>query len=318
MTTGDVDNILRVLGVDNARWRGNTVQCSCPLAKWLHDGGQDKHPSFGVIIRNDGFASFHCFTCHQKGTMVGLLYKVNEFIGGLDDMIKSYKKLNGFGFSVRLDNAQKLYGREKDTQVEKPATLYRERLKSLHNKFKGIVPRYLLMRGISIDIARDFEIGYDKASERVVFPLRNLHEELVGLVGRGIFDWVDPRYKNYWGGDFKKRGIVFGENKVDTSLKFINVVEGMTDVLYMATLGFSNVVGLLGSEVTKEQIAKIKIFGGTVHLFMDGDSGGDLCRRKLVDGLSGRVMLIDHPLPRQKDPALMTKQELDTLSSILL
>ena len=38
--------------------------------------------------------------------------------------------------------------------------------------------------GISIETQKEFQIGFDKQTKRVIFPIRNLKGELVGLKGR--------------------------------------------------------------------------------------------------------------------------------------
>ena len=116
------------------------------------------------------------------------------------------------------------------------------------------------------------------------------------------------KYFNYFG--FDKSRYVFGEHKVRPGTKLV-VVEGLLDTVKVwqrlnqeELLDEYSVVGLLGSEPSKEQCSKLVRLSSEVILFLDNDTSGQMGMNKLAKKLESSVYLkcIDYPENLGSDP----------------
>ncbi len=73
---------------------------------------------------------------------------------------------------------------------------------------------------------------------------------------------------------FSKRRLLFGLNRVKSSDDTVLVVEGYFDVLTLHQAGFTNTVGLLGTELSAEQVKILERLAHNVILIFDADAGG--------------------------------------------
>src|SRR6266581_8136898 len=95
---------------------------------------------------------------------------------------------------------------------------------------------------------------------RIMFPLTDQRGATVGFGGRAIDRSSQAKYINSPDSStFNKRRILFGLKQLRISNDTILVVEGYFDVLTLHQAGFTNTVGLLGTEITSEQTAILKI-----------------------------------------------------------
>ena len=56
--------------------------------------------------------------------------------------------------------------------------------------------------------------------------------------------------------------------------KFLFIVEGFMDVIRLSSIGYKNVVALMGTALTDEQISLIKKLSNNIYLCLDGDNPG--------------------------------------------
>jgi len=203
--------------------------------------------------------------------------------------------------------------------------------------FQGVLSGSLARRGITIETAKEWELGLDKENNRAIFVLRDV-EGRVGLVkGRTTVgskikyiayvldktnhklvpridykrekDFKRPTKSLFLYGEYQARKALDGEIK-RRSLDLI-LVEGEVDVLKMWQWGW-NVVGLIGSYPSDEQCEKIiKLIpkDGRLIVMMDNDKAGRLCVKELYEKLKDRVPFLNVELPEGKDPAAMKSDE---------
>lgn len=107
----------------------------------------------------------------------------------------------------------------------------------------------------------------------------------------------------------KKRSILYNYDNLDKSCDRVFVVEGMTDVMSMEEAGFVNVVGVLGSSITAEQIEKL-FFATEVVLCFDGDFAGKKATLSAIEKMWQTFDIYVMDLPEGKDPGSMTSEEL--------
>lgn len=142
---------------------------------------------------------------------------------------------------------------------------------------------YLFNRGFEPETLMDWNIGYDRYSQRFTIPIRDVDGSLVGFKARSHMEWQHPRYlilgdrpnKSTWEAGIKygfapysPSQIVFGLDKLAKTGKVI-LVEGELNVLAMHQMGYNNTVGLGGSNLSARQIQTIRWHADEVVLFLD-------------------------------------------------
>lgn len=304
--------VLRQLGADKVRVHetSGNIQVSCPLAPWLHSSGSDKNPSCSIKVADGDVSLFRCFSCGSQGTLVGLVSKVNRQRNGeFEELLKAVAKVERIDLVTQIERAAKKYEPVKpDVAADLRRLDFEVWSESEIQDWTGKVPRYALDRGVSLEVCREFELGFDKKGKRLVFPVRRAPDAaLVGVLGRAIYEGMEPRYRDYW--QFQKSRYMYAEHKVDPKLGKLIVVEGPMKVLKMWTFGHRNVVATMMAIPSAEQIRKIRNLNLDVYMMQDGDKAGRLARDMFVDRLHGRVRLFDVKLPDGGDPDEMAAEE---------
>lgn len=212
----------------------------------------------------------------------------------IDDLRREFENMEGFEFKDTLEEF-------KEENNYFPDSILDEYKKSLHKKTlqRGNTPN-----AISVDMARFFELGYDKQTQRIIIPVRDKNKGLVGVVSRATREddfirygigtinpeWLLAEIQNkHFDGDkmlyvFDKRYYVFGEHLWYTYqngkrvLKHdkILVLESPLDVVYAWSQGlqnYMNIGAVFGSKVTKEQMDKIAEHYYVIEA-LDNDKGG--------------------------------------------
>lgn len=151
--------------------------------------------------------------------------------------------------------------------------------------------RYLIEdRGVTHDLIRDFQIGWYPPNRiiserktcrgRIVFPVIDEFGNSRILTGRfpmrkeeipsGMPHWIHEA--------FPKKFFLYGLNLAwphILSSGAVVIVEGQLDVIACRKYGIKNVVGVIGSALTEESIAKLVRFAETFYLMFDSDEAGN-------------------------------------------
>lgn len=328
MNEGRILTLLERIGCKQIRKRGDEVSCRCPFSE--HHKHGDRRPSFGVRINDEGSSPYNCFACGEKGVIEGL-----AFLYGHTDLVD--------GGAVR-SSRKGWYYREPRDRFDLPR--YEDRPVRFKDDylepFVGVLPGYLLDRGISIDTARKWELGKDKRYSRATFTVREYTGHLAMIIGRDITGKSLAKYSNYILDRVRKRMLPFlprqrGENDfVRPTKKFflygehihyprrndesyqssdLIVVEGPMDVLRLDQYGY-NAVGLLGSSPSAYQINKLVELApraGRVIAMADGDDAGRRLTKALEKQLKYRVSLYDAQLSDGMDPDGLSAEEIEFL-----
>ncbi|MCC6852621.1 MAG: DNA primase [Rubrivivax sp.] len=118
---------------------------------------------------------------------------------------------------------------------------------------------------------------YDWFRDRIVFPIRSVAGEIIGLGGR-VLDDSKPKYINSpETALFSKGRELYGLYEARQALResgFALVVEGYMDVVALAQSGLANAVATLGTACTPEQVHKLFRFTDSVVFAFDGDAAG--------------------------------------------
>ncbi len=119
----------------------------------------------------------------------------------------------------------------------------------------------------------------DTFIERIVFPIINISNKVLGFGGRIIkTDVKAPKYLNSPESIvYEKRKELYGLNFAKNSIRkseTVYVVEGYMDVLSLSQSGVENVVAVSGTAFTEEQARLLKRFSTEAILLFDGDEAG--------------------------------------------
>lgn len=126
---------------------------------------------------------------------------------------------------------------------------------------------------------------YDNFVNRIMFPIINEREEVIGFGGRSI-DGKEPKYLNSKESlIFKKKSCLYGINiakKYIMKSDEVILVEGYMDTIACHKMGIKNVVGSLGTAINEGHAIEIKKYTKNVVLALDGDEAGIKATQKAI------------------------------------
>ena len=151
------------------------------------------------------------------------------------------------------------------------------------DKFSDGLYRYLKSKGYKDDRLREsglFNVDerhgmYDKFWNRVIFPIMDVNNRVIGFGGRVMGDGK-PKYLNSPETKiFDKSRNLYGLNVARKTRKnYIILCEGYMDVISMHQAGFTNAVASLGTALTSGHASLLKRYTQEVLLLYDSDEAG--------------------------------------------
>ncbi len=175
------------------------------------------------------------------------------------------------------------------------------------NKYSADLYQYLRKKGYSEDMIRqaglisiDEKNGvYDKFWNRVMFPIMDVNNRVIGFGGRVMGD-AKPKYLNSPETViFDKSRNLYGLNRARSSRKsYFLLCEGYMDVISLHQAGFSNAVASLGTALTPGHASLIKRYVQEVYLTYDSDGAGTKAALRAVPilkeaGISTKVIRME-------------------------
>ena len=174
-------------------------------------------------------------------------------------------------------------------------------------KYRDDLYRYLKTKGyrdeviakaglISIDEKQGV---YDKFWNRVMFPIMDANNRVIGFGGRVMGD-AKPKYLNSPERIvFDKSRNIYGLNRARTSRKpYFLICEGYMDVIALHQAGFTNAVASLGTALTSGHASLIKRYVNEVYLTYDSDEAGTKAALRGIPilkeaGITAKVLRMD-------------------------
>ena len=151
------------------------------------------------------------------------------------------------------------------------------------DKYNNALYRYMKGKGYSDDLLREsglFNVDerhgmYDKFWNRVMFPIMDVNNRVIGFGGRVMGDGK-PKYLNSPETMiFDKSRNLYGLNVARTTRKpYMLLCEGYMDVISMHQAGFTNAVASLGTALTSGHASLLKRYTQEVLLLYDSDAAG--------------------------------------------
>ena len=175
------------------------------------------------------------------------------------------------------------------------------------NKYSDDLYRYLKSKGYNDSILAkaglisiDEKNGvYDKFWNRVMFPIMDVNNRVIGFGGRVMGD-AKPKYLNSPETEvFDKSRNLYGLNRARTSRKnYFLICEGYMDVIALHQAGFTNAVASLGTALTTGHASLIKRYVSEVYLTYDSDEAGTKAALRAMPilreaGISAKIIRMD-------------------------
>ncbi len=277
----------------------------CPF----HD---DHSPSMSVSREKQIYTCFSCGATGNVFTFVSEYEKIGFFdavrllgnkVGYNLETTKSTKSKEKDEDLEIYETACKFYQNSITTSLGKNAIEYLENRKidkETIKKFriglslsKVSLTDYLLNKKISLDklikLGISNESGSDLFVNRIMFPLYDLHGNVVAFSGR-IYNTKDTsKYINTKETNiFKKGNLLYNYHQARELLKksdSIIVMEGFMDVIRASTIGVNNCVATMGTAFTKQHAELLKKTTNNIILMFDGDSAGEEATTSAIEVL---------------------------------
>ena len=273
----------------------------CPF----HD---DHSPSFSV---HPDKQIYKCFSCGESGNVITFVEKYTgvtfaEALKILADRagvkldIKSPKKVNEKyeKYYEINDTVNKYFKNNLISSAGKDALKYlsdRSIDKDIitefniglatNNKLSDMLEKkYDVNDLLDIDVCKSINGNiYDTFQNRIMFPIIDENNNVVGFSGRKYLkaDLEDKTLSKYSNTKetiiFKKSNTLYNINNALMNIKKskeIIITEGFMDTIRMSSIGYKNVVALMGTAFTKEHLDRILKYKCKVVLNLDQDDAG--------------------------------------------
>lgn len=306
----------------------------------------EKTPSF---IVNEEKQIFHCFGCNTGGNIFNFLMKIDHL--SFPEAARVLAKKYGVDLPrIRIPDKERkeILKREGLFEINKLAATYYHDF--LTNKEGGKEAReYLIKREIGADVINNHRLGYapnswdgllkffskkgvslsqaeevgliipkknqgfyDRFRGRIIFPIINIHGNVIGLGGRVLDDSL-PKYLNSPESPlYNKSESLYGLN---TAKDFIRtedkaiVVEGYLDLLSLNQNGIKNVAATLGTSLTAGHVRALKRYTKNIITIFDADEAGKKAVIRSLDAfIKERISPKIAILPLGFDPDSLIKK----------
>lgn len=267
---------------------------------------EDHSPSMSV---SDEKQIYKCFSCGATGNVFTFIenYLNVNFAEAVAIIAKKV------GIHIETDFLPKKEVKFKEElEIMDFATKFYQNNLNTEEGYKAVA--YLNERGLKDNVRKDFDIGlsldknllynllnkkgykekmiesvglinksgsniYDVFQRRIMFPIHNLDGKVVGFTARCYLENETPKYLNTKETIlFKKGNILYNYHRAKDHIRLkkeVIVVEGNMDAIRLYSSGIKNVIALMGTSLTKEQIDALKKLRAKVVLMLDNDNAGE-------------------------------------------
>jgi len=311
---------------------GTNYKGLCPFHR-------EKTPSFMVSSDKQ---IFHCFGCGEGGDVFSFVMKIEgvEFPEALRVLAAKA------GVKLEPRNPQLENQKTKLLDINRLAAAYFHKV-LLESSQAAVAREYVKKRGLSELTIEEFKIGYsvedwealqsfllkkgytaeeifdaglsikkergdgyyDRFRGRLMFPLADVHGQIVGFGGRILVtkDGTAAKYVNTpQTAVYNKSALLFALDRAKKEIqkqKLAVVVEGYMDALSSHQAGVENVVASSGTALTQEQVRLLRRYCQTAALAFDTDpAGSEATRRGLEIAWQHELETRIVELPFGKDP----------------
>lgn len=266
---------------------------------------EDHSPSMSVSPEKQ---IYKCFSCGATGNVFTFLE--NYLHISFFEAVSLLASNMGLSFRVPLTKKVSKYQKEYDL-MELALRFFQNNLRTKEGERACL---YLKERGLLEETIQEFSIGlsldknmlftlfskqgysstlledlglvsrsasevYDVFQNRIMFPIHDLEGNVVGFTARCYLRDMMPKYLNTKETHlFKKGNILFNYHRAKENIRItkqVLVVEGNMDAIRLSSVGIKNVVALMGTSLTKEQIEALRKLRSQIVLMLDNDEAGE-------------------------------------------
>ncbi len=291
----------------------------------------EKSPSFSVSRQKQ---MYYCFGCGAGGNVITFIMEYENYTfaeavrllaerAGVDIPEVEYSReakqkadLKATLLEINKLAAKYFYAQLKTEQAKHAHTYLTRRGLSeetitafglgYSNKYSDDLYKYLKTKGYSDEllvkaglISASEKGAYDKFWNRVMFPIMDANNRVIGFGGRVMGDG-EPKYLNSPETEiFDKSRNLYGLNRARTSRKsYFLICEGYMDVIALHQAGFTNAVASLGTAFTLGHAALIKRYVNEVYLTFDSDGAGTKAALRALPilkeaGITAKIIRMD-------------------------
>lgn len=292
----------------------------------------EKSPSFSVSRTKQ---MYYCFGCGAGGNVFTFIMEYENF--SFVEALKLLAERAGIELpEMEYSKEAKEKADLKNTLLEVNKLAAKYFYAQLKSQQGGYAHRYLTERGLSEEMITAFGLGYsnkysddlykylktkgysdtilskaglisiderqgvyDKFWNRVMFPIMDVNNRVIGFGGRVMGD-AKPKYLNSPETEvFDKSRNLYGLNRARTSRKhYFLICEGYMDVIALHQAGFTNAVASLGTALTAGHASLIKRYVNEVYLTYDSDEAGTKAALRAIPilkeaGISAKIIRMD-------------------------
>lgn len=287
----------------------NDVMVTCPV----HGNGVERKPSCGISMDDETLngirtkaGTVHCFAC-------GYVADLGEFIStcyGHDD-----KGIYGHSWILRNFYLTETIDRDitVDLSRSRSETTVQYISEDELQAYRYTHP-YMYKRNLTDKVIEYFDVGFDRDTNSLTFPVHDETGKVVFIQRRGISQKVFLNERSIRKGDY-----LYGQYQVIRNaarLSHVVVVESILDALFCWSRNIP-AVALMGARATPVQVEKLsRLPVREVVMALDNDEAGRKAGQYLFDKLkqSKMVTMIDIPYGL-KDIGELTSEQLDSLLS---
>ena len=157
---------------------GDDIMVQCPY----HKEGQERRPSAG-IRKSDGM--FHCLACGETHSLPEVISYCfghhNDMLFGHKWLIKNFVSVSSY--DSRRDELELDLIRSPIERVAEKINKYIEEQEL--DKYRYVHP-YMYERGLTDEIIEQFDIGYDKSTDSITFPVRDKNGDCMFVARRQV------------------------------------------------------------------------------------------------------------------------------------
>lgn len=254
-----------------------------PIEKYLEEHGisyEEKTQYFlmncpacarvNKFIINKEAKYFTCFVCDFRGGLVSLI----AYLDGISNFEAckivgssiSYTKSNDLGSDLNIHNALSIEQKVKECLKPIDLPYFFEKIDL---SIDSSISRYLLGRGFNQELIDIYNIHYSPTTQRVIFPIEDHTDRLVGWQARDITDESDIKILTSPTGLLKTLLLYNFNNVINEDT--ITLCEGPIDAIKAYKM---NGVCMFGKQISKTQLELISLNKKlkTIYLCLDTDA----------------------------------------------
>lgn len=284
---------------------GDNLMISCPI----HSEGQERKASCGITTKRkrtmDGkevpVGTVHCFACGFRANFAEFISKCFNYddagMYGIQWLMVNYGAIE--------PEQRKPLDLNMERSISQPSFISEQELASYR-----FTHSYMYQRKLTDEVIERFDVGYDKATDSITFPVKDLDGKVAFIQRRAISS------KNFLNqSSIQKGSIVYGlYEAMEAGKRDVFVCESIIDALTLWAVGKPS-VALMGAVPSERQLELLTNgYLRSITLALDNDEAGKKGAEQIRKRKKEGIIIYEAILPAGvKDVNDCTIQQLHSL-----